>query len=375
MSPMPALLATTALMFLSAGPSLAAGPESAQTTTAPAVRTPASAQTRAATLGDAAARAGITFGSAFDQVALENRAYGDLLKAQARILTTDWSMKFGALRGTGPEADFAGGERLVRFAEAARIPVRGHALIWNENNPAWLAKLSGERRAAWLERHIVEVMEHFAGRIHSWDVVNEPFWPDHGLKGGFRNGPWTEALGPTYVTRAFRAAAKADPGAKLVLNEAFTESGDRLGLGVRAGLLRLVDDIRAAGLRLDAVGLQGHIVRDRPFDPVGWRRFLADLAARDVEIWITELDVDDRIFTGSPAERDAAVAKVYRAVLDVALDEPKVTTVITWELADGFTFYRDIYGPDVRPLPFDRDLAPKPAFEAMVAAFAARKRR
>lgn len=48
MSPMPALLATTALMFLSAGPSLAAGPESAQTTTAPAVRTPASAQTRAA---------------------------------------------------------------------------------------------------------------------------------------------------------------------------------------------------------------------------------------------------------------------------------------------------------------------------------------
>lgn len=48
MSPMPALLATTALMFLSAGPSLAAGPESAQTATAPAVRTPASAQTRAA---------------------------------------------------------------------------------------------------------------------------------------------------------------------------------------------------------------------------------------------------------------------------------------------------------------------------------------
>ena len=48
MSRMPALLATTALMFLSAGPSLAAGPESAQTTTAPAVRTPASAQTRAA---------------------------------------------------------------------------------------------------------------------------------------------------------------------------------------------------------------------------------------------------------------------------------------------------------------------------------------
>jgi endo-1,4-beta-xylanase len=177
------------------------------------------------------------------------------------------------------------------------------------------------------------------------------------------------------VPAAFRAASRADPAAKLVLNEAFTESGDRLGLAVRAGLLRLVDDIRAAGLRLDAVGLQGHIVRGRPFDPVGWRRFLADLAGRDVEIWITELDVDDHIFPGPPAERDARAAEVYRAVLDTALDEPRVTTIITWEMADGFSFYRDIHGADARPLPFDRDLKPKPAFDAMIAAFAARRTR
>jgi endo-1,4-beta-xylanase len=325
----------------------------------------------ATSLGDAAARARVTFGSAFDRDAVDDRAYGDLLRREARILTTDWSMKFGALRPRGPEADFTGAERLVRFAEEARIPVRGHTLIWNENNPDWLRKLSRERRASWLDRHVGEVMEHFAGRIHSWDVVNEPFWPDHGNKGGFRGGPWYDALGPGYVLAAFRAAAKADPGAKLVLNEAFTESGDRLGLTVRAGLLRLVDDIRAAGLRLDAVGLQGHITRGRPFDPVGWRRFLADLAARDVEIWITELDVDDHTFSGAPAERDARVAEVYRAVLDTALDEPKVTTVITWELADGFSHYRDVHGADARPLPFDRDLKPKPAFDAMVEAFRA----
>lgn len=326
------------------------------------------------TLGDAAARAGITFGSAFDQVAVDERPYGDLLRSEARILTTDWSMKFGTLRAKGPELDASLAERLVGFGEAARIPVRGHTLIWNENNPVWLAKLSAERRAYWLERHVTEVMEHFAGRIHSWDVVNEPFWPDHGHKGGWRGGPWYDAMGPAYVTKAFRAAASADPGAKLVLNEAFTESADKLGLAVRTGLLRLVDEIRDAGLRLDAVGLQGHIVRDRPFDPVGWRRFLADLAARGVEIWITELDVDGRIFPGDDAARDAEVAKTYRAVLDVALDEPKVTTVITWELADGYSYYRDIHGPDVRPLPFDRALKPKPAFDAMVAAFRARRR-
>ncbi len=327
------------------------------------------------TLGDAAARVGVTFGSAFDRQALDDRAYGDLLRRQARILTTDWSMKFGALRPKGPEIDYTGADRLVDFAERARIPVRGHTLIWNENNPAWLAALPPRRRAYWLEHHITEVMRHYLGRIHSWDVVNEPFWPDHGHRGGFRGGPWWDALGPDYVTAAFRVAAAVDPGAKLVLNEAFTEAGDARGLAVRAGLLRLVDEIRAAGLRLDAVGLQAHIVRGHAFDPVGWRRFLADLAARGVEIWLTELDVDDRIFTGSIAERDAGVAATYRAVLDTALDEPKVTTVITWELADGFTHYRDIHGPDARPLPFDRDFAPKPAFTAMVEAFGAGKPR
>ena len=236
-------------------------------------------------IGNAAASAGVTFGSAFDHAALDVRAYGDLLRRQARILTTDWSMKFGPLRAKGPQADFGGADRIIAFAEEARIPVRGHTLIWNEYNPEWLVRLSRERRAYWLERHIDEVMGRYAGRIHSWDVVNEPFWPDHGVKGGHRLGPWYDALGPAYVTTAFRAAARADPGAKLVLNEAFTESVDRLGLAVRTGLLKLVDEIRAAGLRLDAVGLQGHIIRDRPFDPVGWRRFLGELAARDVEIW------------------------------------------------------------------------------------------
>lgn len=327
------------------------------------------------TLGEAAAKAGITFGSAFDLEGIADRGYADLLRTQTRILTTDVSMKFGPLRPKGPEADYSAADRLVAFGEAARIPVRGHTLIWNEYNPAWLTALSRERRAYWLDRHVSEVIERYAGRIHSWDVVNEPFWPDHGARGGYRLGPWWDALGPAYVPAAFRAAAKADRTAKLVLNEAFTESGDRLGLAVRAGLLKLVDDMLDAGLRLDAVGLQGHIVRGRPFDRDGWRRFLADLAARGVEIWITELDVDDAAFPGAGAERDARVAETYRAVLDTALDEPKVTTVICWELADGFSHYRDSRGADARPLPFDRALKPKPAFDAMISAFAARRRR
>jgi len=326
-------------------------------------------------LGAVAAEAGITFGTAFDRQTVDDPAYARLTREQARILTTDFSFKFLPIRPEGPEPNFTDADRMVDFARAAKIPVRGHTLVWNEGNPTWLKKLSQERRIYWMERHITEMMQRYAGRMHSWDVVNEPFWPGHGNRGGFRGGPWYDAMGPAYVTRAYAIAGPLDPAAKMVLNEAFTESNTELGLAVRTGLLRLVDEIKGKGLRLDAVGLQAHIRPGQPFDPDGWRRFLADLAARDVDIYLTELDVDDRIWKGSDAERDAEVAKTYRHVLDVALDEPRVTTVITWELCDRYSSYVDVYGPTTRCLPFDRDFRPKPAYDAMVSAFRARKRR
>ncbi|MER2605521.1 MAG: endo-1,4-beta-xylanase [Siculibacillus sp.] len=327
-----------------------------------------------ARIGQVAAQAGITFGTAFDAGALDIESYKKLIETHARILTTDYSMKFGPLRPNGPEANFTATDRMVAFAEKAGLPIRGHTLIWNEGNPTWLAKLSSERRSYWLDKHITEVMDHYYGRMHSWDVVNEPFWPDHGHKGGFRNGPWYEAMGPDYIYRAFARAQKVEPGVKLVLNEAFTESATPLGLAVRQNLLRLVDEIKHRGLRLDAVGLQGHIRAFNPLDADGWRRFLSDLAARGVEIYITEVDVDDRMFKGTDAERDAQCATVWRRLIDTALDEPKVTTIITWELADRYSSYVDEYGPTTRPLPFDRDLKPKPAYDALIAALRAKKR-
>lgn len=326
-------------------------------------------------LGVTAAAAGITYGTAFDREAIDHPGYEELIRTHARILTTDFSFKFLPIRANGPEPDFTNADRLMAYSEAKKIPLRGHTLVWNDGNPLWVTKLSQERRIYWMERHMTEMMERYSGKLHSWDVVNEPFWPGHGNRGGWRSGPWYDAMGPGYVTKAFALAAKIDPKPKLVLNEAFTEGDTEMGRVVRAGLLKLVDEIKGKGLRLDAVGLQTHIRPKEPFVAEIWRRFLADLASRDVDIYITELDVDDRIWTGPDAERDQKVAETYRAVLDCALDEPRVTTVITWEMADRFSSYVDVYGPTTRCLPFDRELKPKPAFDAMIAAFRAAKQK
>jgi endo-1,4-beta-xylanase len=332
----------------------------------------------APSLTDAASDAGLVFGTSIAADTLADPAQAALYRRQAGIFTVDYALKFGALR---PEADkFLPAEADAILAFAGAIPVRGHTLAWNESRPDWLMALSAAEKRKALDRHIDETVAYYAGRLHSWDVVNEPFWPGHGLPGGFRDGPWMEAFGEGYIERAFRRTAAADPNVRLVLNEAMTERSDEIGKTIRAGLLQLVDRLQDRGVRLDAVGLQGHLLPDRPYDDHGFADFVAELATRRVDIYITELDVDDSGFPLDVAARDEAVAGRYRDFLRAVLAIPAVRMVITWQLADSSSWY--YHGaleshPSAsrlpRPLPFDDRLQPKPARNAMLTAFGGRR--
>ncbi len=330
-------------------------------------------------LGALAANRGVLFGTAFDVNALTDPALAALTVHHARILTTDSSMKFGALRPQEGPANFTSADRLVAFAASHNLPLRGHTLIWNEWNPAWLGKLSSARIGYWLDRHIDEVVSRYAGKIAVWDVVNEPFWPGHGKPGGFRDGPWFSALGKGYVLRALKRARAADPGCKIAINEAGPEFERSFGHAapLRSVLLQLIDEAQDAGVRLDCIGLQGHWFPQFEFEPQGFRAFLAALAKRGVAIHLTELDVDDSKIGGSVADRDREVARRYAALITAALTEPKVEAILTWQIADGESWI--VHDPKMwaapdrapRPLPFDAALQPKAAYHALARVFAA----
>lgn len=330
-------------------------------------------------LGEIAAANGILFGSAYDREVLEPSPFARLYLDQARILTSNNFLKFGSIRPTEETADYTTADRLIDFAVGNAIPVRGHNLIWNEWLPEWLRLSSLGRMRDAFDRHIEETVGRYAGRLHSWDVVNEPFWPPHGNSGGFRSGPWLSAWGRGYVQRALRRANAADPSVKLVINESGPEwqrFWDIDSKPVRQALLRLVDEVQHAGLRLDAIGLQCHWMPDFVFDAAAFHDYLAELAQRKVAIYLTELDVSDARLRGSQAARDAQVAERYRLLISTALKIPQVEVVQTWELTDRATWQRakPFLGPGgrlPRPLPFDENLQPKPAYHAIAAALAA----
>lgn len=328
-------------------------------------------------LGVIAAARGLSFGSAFDREVLGDPSYGELIATQCMVGALENSLKFDWLRPKGPTADYDVADQLVDLANKRGLSVRGTALIWNDWLPDWLGDLDSDAIARTMDRHIDETVGRYAGRVRSWDVVNEPFFPMHGMDGGYRKGLWFEAMGPDFVPRAFRRAQAADPSAQLVLNEAFCEQFDELGNSVRPRLKDLVASLKSQGIKLDAVGFQGHLKPYLPFDDAAFAAYLAEIAALDVDILITELDVDDSHLLDDFAARDAAVAARVSQFLGAVLQVPRVTSVIAWHLSDRYSWYRnaDWYSEMVeesggtpgrapRSHLFDTDLHPKAAAEA-----------
>lgn len=320
---------------------------------------PATAQARLP-LWAAAQRAGILFGASAAWEVLRDPEYGRLQAEHSRLLVTDVALKFDYLRPREDVFDFEQPDALLAFARQNGMAFRGAAMFWNDWPAPWLKGKSSVEIERIFDRHIDVVAGRYAGAMQSWDAVNEPFWPGSGRPGGFRPGPWYDAMGPDYIFRAFQRLARVDRHAKLVLNEAFTEQNDALGKSVRALMLPLIDRLLDKGAKLDAIGLQAHIRPGVAFDIDPFLRFLDEIAARKIDIYLTELDIEDVGFAKDISKRDEQVAEWTTRFLEPVLRNRAIKVLITWHLSDKYTWYRE---PQVasersfrfpsRPLPFD----------------------
>ncbi len=332
---------------------------------------PTRAASAPASLAEAAAGAGLLYGAAIGQQALDDPAYAALYRSQTSILTTENAMKFDWLRPASDRFDFSTADAIVSFAAANGKPLRGHTLIWNDNAPDWLKRLSGREVERVFDEHIERVVSRYAGKLYAWDVVNEPFWPMGGKPGGWRDGPWYAAMGPAYVERAFRRVAAIDKTARLALNEAQCDNDHEWGRSIRPLLAGLVEKLLDAGAPLDTIGLQSHLRPQWPSDYPAFGRYVEAFAARGLSVSITEFDVDDSSFADDVGERDRAVAATAARFLTPVLAVAGVDMVVTWQLSDRYSWYRSLSRRPARPLPFDDALRPKPFAAAMAAAFAA----
>lgn len=314
-----------------------------------------------ATLADLAAQRGHrTIGTAVEGHQLDRPADAALIAREFSVVTPENAMKWGPVHPERTRYDFAAADRIVEFARAHGQAVRGHTLVWHQQNPAWLVdgSFTRDELVGILRDHIHTVVGRYRGEVAHWDVVNEAVDD----QGRMRDNLWLRGIGPEYVELAFRFAHEADPSARLFYNDYLIERA-----GPKADAVdRLVTGLLERGVPIEGVGFQMHV-----FTP-GLMPSAGDLAAqfrryadRGLDVAVTELDVALLLPSSPQALVDQAAA--YGRAASACLSVARCKTFVMWGYTDGDSWIPTTFPGFGDALVFDADLRPKPAYESLCA--------
>jgi endo-1,4-beta-xylanase len=334
-----------------------------------------------ASLKEHAANARLLFGFAVNTAQLrDNRSYRAIVEQQASIIVPENAMKWRALRPAIDRYDFEEADGLLTFAEKNRIRLRGHNLCWHQSLPEWFLTSANPGNAQrLLVDHIRTVAGRYAGRMHSWDVVNEAINTRDGRADGLRNSPWLRLVGTDYIEIAFRTARETDPAALLTYNEYGLETESPEGAEKRAATLQMLRRLKQRNVPIDAIGIQSHLHAGSKYGSgPELLKFMASCREMGLEIFLSEMDVNDRDLAADLDTRNRVIAATYNAYLKSALQERKVTAVLTWGVDDSSTSLnaeqprKDHQSQS--PLLFDSRFQAKASFAAVRDAFDGRLR-
>ncbi|WP_405659495.1 endo-1,4-beta-xylanase [Streptomyces sp. NBC_01166] len=308
-------------------------------------------------LGDLGRKAGLRIGTAVDTSALaEDAPYRAKAAGEFSSVTAENVMKWEVVEPQRGTHDWAAADELVDFAKKNGQLVRGHTLVWHNQLPAWLNEgdfTTAELREI-LRRHITDQVTHFKGEIWQWDVVNEAFNDD----GTLRDSIWLRKLGPGYIADAFRWAHRADPKARLFINDYNIE-----GVNAKSTALHeLVTELREQHVPVHGVGIQGHlgVQYSAPHD-------IADNMLRfdrlGLETAITEADV--RIPMPADSTELEAQAEGYAVLLRGCLLTPGCNDFTVWGFSDTYSWVPDTFPGEGAANIFDENYVPKPAYSTL----------
>ncbi len=283
---------------------------------------------------------------------------------------------------------FEDADRFVQFGTEHGLVMTGHTLIWHQQAPEWFftdengKDVSREVLLARMKSHIQTVVGRYKGRIKGWDVVNEAFEDD----GSFRQSKFYQIIGEDYIHYAFQYAAEADPGAALYYND-FSMAKE----GKCRAVAAMVKRMQAAGIRIDGVGMQGHLIMSWP-GVDEFEKSLLVFSELGVKVMITELDLSvlpsprrdvgadlnanfeymkemNPYAGGLPDSVAQLQQQRYADFFHLFLKHSgKIERVTLWGVADGDSWRNDwpMHGRTDYALLFDRNHQAKPVVDEII---------
>lgn len=324
-----------------------------------------------------AAAKGLRFGSAMAARQLDDPRYCAIIREECGLIVAENEHKWYAIQPErGGEFNFGPADRLVAFAKTNRLAMRGHTLVWHHPKwmPKWLPDLRSAKAAeALLGGYIDRVSTRYHPFLTSWDVVNETV---DEKTGDLRETQFSRVMGPQVIDFCFRRAAAAMPGTQLVYNDYMSwESGSA---NHRRGVLKLLERLRRSDVPIHALGIQSHSNYEMPNEFTAdkrreWRLFCDEVVAMDLDLLITEFDVNDNRLAPDVANRDRIIADYTKDYMDIMLSYPRTKDVLAWGLVDKDSWLQNFLpradGQRKRPTVYDASYRPKPMRDAIAAAF------
>ncbi len=317
---------------------------------------------------------GLEIGTAFS--GNEDPAYRRLLAYHSALIVPEWQLKPRFLR---PEKaspyNFAPCDAIHRFAVRNRMAFHGHTLFWYEEPIRWAEAGSYEDVKATYGGFIKDVVGHYPD-AESWDVFNEILGEE---KQRYRNEPLIQKYGLQFIDFCLRTTQEAAPRARLSINEYNLECGEYWCGTKQAHMTALLRDLKRMGSPIHAVGIQGHLSTVYRASPRATLEMIDRIADQGLDVFISELDVNDSTLPQDIAERDRLVAEYYEEFLTAVLSHKAVKRLVFWGISDFDNWVvrrytsekRKVGTGDARPALFDANNQPKPAFDAVVRALTA----
>lgn len=324
-----------------------------------------------------------------NQITEKDTASCKLIKEQFSAIVAENCMKSGPIQPQEGVFNFALADQFVNFGEKNQMFITGHTLIWHAQAPRWFFKdslgndVSREILIERMRNHIYTVVGRYKGRVKGWDVVNEAI-EDNGL---YRKSKFYQIIGEDFIKLAFQFAYEADPDAELYYNDYSMAIPEK-----RNGVVDMVKKLREQGVKIDGIGMQGHIGLDYP-DINEFKQSIEAFAALGVKVMITEMDIsvlpmpDFRVGAevsanfeyqkklnpyseGLPDSVNTAFEKRYLDFFRLFLEHRDVISRVTlWGVNDGNSWKNNwpVRGRTDYPLLFDRKNQAKPIVEKIIS--------
>ena len=311
-----------------------------------------------------------------------------LIKKHFNSIVAENCMKSEVMQPVEGEFDFTLADRMIKFGEENKMHIVGHTLIWHSQAPKWFFtdvqgnEVTPEVLSARMKNYIQTVVSRYKGRVHGWDVVNEAINDD----GSWRESPFYKILGKDYVKLAFQYAHEADPDAELYYND-YSMSNE----GRRNGVIAMVKELQAQGIKVSGIGMQGHLGMDFP-DLKEFEKSIVAFASLGVKVMITELDMSvlpspwsqtganiadkaeyqekmNPFVNGVSPEVNAEWENRFLSFFELfAKHSDKISRVTLWGLCDADSWKNNwpIPGRTDYPLLFDRNYEAKPVVKRIM---------